>query len=182
MSKIVFKGKSKNGNEIIIRYPEKSDLQELLKFINELSQEKTFILYQGEVIKEEDEIKYLDEILKSIEEKKIVHLLVFSKDKLIGAAGIAQDKWARKHIANFHIAILKDFRGEGIGELLMTKIIEEVLAIIPDIEILCLSVFSKNAVAYTMYKKFGFTEYGRLSNGVKHDNVFDDEIFLFKEV
>jgi len=182
MDEIIFKGKSKKGKEIVIRYPEKADLQELLNFINELSQEKTFILYQGEVINEEYEIKYLDSILKQIEEKTRVHLLVFCNNKLIGGAELSKDRLARKHVGIFHMAVLKDFRSEGIGKILMSQVLEEGLKVISGLKIISISVFADNPIARKLYESFGFVECGKLPKGVKHGNEFIDEILLYKGV
>jgi len=68
--KIVYQGKTRTGKEIIIRYPENSDVGEMLNFINKLSDEKTFITYQGEHETLESEKKYLEEVLKNIKNKK----------------------------------------------------------------------------------------------------------------
>lgn len=53
--KVVFEGKTDKGFPIVIRYPKISDLDQALKYINELSKEQTFILYQGEITSEADE-------------------------------------------------------------------------------------------------------------------------------
>ena len=64
--KIVYKGKSKKGNEIIIRYPEKSDLNELWRYINKLSKEKTFVRFQGEEITLKEEEKFVKDTYRNV--------------------------------------------------------------------------------------------------------------------
>ena len=62
--KIIYQDKTKTGKEILIRYPETGDLEEMLNFINELSDERTFIRYQGEHETLESEKKYLESRLE----------------------------------------------------------------------------------------------------------------------
>ena len=54
---VVFTGKSSKGKGFLIRYLSKDDLEALLNYINELSQEQTFILYQGEKVTLEEETR-----------------------------------------------------------------------------------------------------------------------------
>ena len=48
LGKIVHRGKTKKGLDIVIRYPVEVDVEMLLKYINSLSKECTFIRFQGE--------------------------------------------------------------------------------------------------------------------------------------
>ncbi len=75
---VVFQGSTKTGKEIVIRYPEINDLSEMLRYINELSSERTFVTFQGEKITKEDEKRYLEKKIKAIENKKAVSLLAFN--------------------------------------------------------------------------------------------------------
>ena len=86
--KIVFQGKIKTGEDILVRYPEIGDVEEMLKYINELSKERTFIRYQGEEETLESENIYLKSRLEAIKNKKAVHLLAFSNNTIIAAADI----------------------------------------------------------------------------------------------
>ena len=95
---IVFQGKTQTGKDIIIRYPEVFDLENMLNYINELSDEKTFIRYQGEHETLESEQKFLEKRLKEIKEKKAVHLLAFLNGKLVGGSDIHMMEKTEKHI------------------------------------------------------------------------------------
>ena len=81
---IVYAGKTSKEREIIIRYPTLSDAPEMWRYINELSQEKTFVRFQGEEISLEYETKFLNGELEKIKNKRAVQLLVFSYNTLIG--------------------------------------------------------------------------------------------------
>jgi len=180
--KIVYQGKTKTGKEITIRYPEVGDLEQLLKYINTLSDERTFIRYQGEHETLESEKKYLKKKLDEIKNKKTVHLLVVHNGKIVGASDINMRDKTEKHIGLFGIAMAKDFRGEGIGKLLMDLVLKEAKKELEGFKIAVLEVYSTNNIATKLYSKMGFIEYGILPNGVSRNNTFEDAILMYKNV
>lgn len=180
--KIAYQGKTKTGKEIIIRYPEISDLDEMLRYINELSGEKTFVRFQGEEITLEDEAKYLKSQLQKIKNKKTVQLLVFNNKKLIGISGVDMRDKTEKHVGILGISVAKDFRGEGLGKLLLNLILKEAEKKILKLKILTLEVYSTNIIAKKMYEKFGFMEYGRLLKGITRGGRFEDAILMYKNI
>lgn len=179
---IVYQGKSKSGKEIIFRYPTEKDLQLLYDYINTLSKEKTYILFQGEQVTLAEEKKYLDTQLQGIREKKAVQLLVFSEGNLVGNTQINLQDKATKHIGAFGISLSKKFRGEGIGTILMGKIIEEAEKKLKGMKIITLECFADNKIAKKLYSNMGFVEFGNLPNGLIHGNRFMDHIFMYKKV
>lgn len=180
--KIVYQGKTKTGKEIVIRYSQKNNLIELLRFINELSKEKTFIRYQGEQETLDSETKYLNAKLEAIKNKKAVHLLVFHNNKLIAASDIHMMDKTEKHVGRLAISVSKDYRGEGIGKLLMELLLKEAEKEIQDLKIVILEVYSKNTIAKKVYERFGFIEYGLLPNAISRDNSFEDAILMYKNI
>lgn len=179
---IIYQGKTLKGSDIIIRYPDKNDAQLMCDYINVLSQERTFIRFQGEAISLEDETKYLNSQLEKIAKKEAIQLLAFCSQQLIGISGVDMKDKVDRHVGVFGISIAKDYRGEGIGSMLMKLVIDEATANIPQLEIITLGVFSNNSLALEMYRKFGFTEYGNLPNGVKLANNYVDHIYMYKLV
>ncbi len=180
--KVVFEGKTGKGNDIIIRYPTAGDAQAMLDYINTLSLEQTFIAFQGEQNTLESETKYLMQQLEKIENGRSVLLLVFCSGKLVGNSGIDLKEKAVSHEGVFGISIAKEFRGEGIGKILMTKVLEEAQRRLSNLKIVTLGVFGDNYLAYSMYKKFGFEEFGRLHGGIKHKDTYVDHIHMYKNV
>lgn len=180
--RIVYQGKTKTGKEIVIRYPEMSDLEKLLDFINMLSDEHTFIRYQGEHETLESEKKFLKNRFKEINEKKSVHLVAFVDGEVSGASEVGMRDKTEKHIGSFGISIVKKFRGEGIGKLLMDQVITEAKKELANLKIIILEVYSTNEIAKSLYKKMGFKEYGMLPNGVVRGDKFEDAIFMYKEI
>lgn len=174
--------KIRAGNDILVRSPEVGDVKEMLKFINELSKERTFIRYQGEQETLESETKYLESRLEAIKNKKAVHLLAFSENKLIAATEIHMMDKTEKHVGIFGISVIKDFRGKGLGKLLVELVLKEAKKEIPDIKIVTLEVFSTNDIAKGLYKKLGFIEYGMLPNGITRGGKFEDAILMYKNI
>lgn len=179
--KIVYQDETKTGKKIIIRYPEMGDLEELLNFINEMSDERTFIRYQGEHETQESEAEWLKKRLNEIENKKTVHLLAFFGNKLVGGSEIHLKDKTEKHIGVFGISILKNFRGEGIGKILMDLIIKEAKKELSELRIITLEVYSTNEVAKGLYKKLGFEDYGLLPEGIIRNNIFEDAVLMYKK-
>jgi ribosomal protein S18 acetylase RimI-like enzyme len=180
--KIVFEGKTKIGKEIIIRYPRLGDHQEMQRYINELSKEKTFIRFQGEEISLEEELKYLDGQLERIKQKTAVKLLAFLNNKIVGITEVNMKDKTEKHIGILGISVAKDYRSEGIGRKLMELVLKEAEENLPDLKIVILEVYSTNIIARKMYEKLGFANYGALPNGIMRNSSFEDAILMYKNV
>jgi len=173
---------TKKGKNIIIRYPEMSDLENMLTYINSISDERTFITKQGEHETIESEKKYIEGMIKAIRNQEAVQLLAFYNNKLVGVCDIHMDKKTGKHIGTLGITVIKEFRGEGVGKILMKLIEEEAVKNIPNLRIIILQVFAQNNIAIDLYKKSGFVQYGLLPRGIYRNESFEDEILMYKNV
>ena len=180
--KVNYQGKTKKGLDIIVRYPKEGDEQEMCRYINELSLEKTFVRFQGEVISLENEANYLSIQLKRIKDKKAISLFVFHDNKIIAIADINMLDKTEKHLGVLAISVAKDFRGDGIGTLLMELLLKEAKQEIADLKIATLDVYKANTVAQILYKQAGFVEYGILPSGVSRNNTFEDRILMYKNI
>ena len=180
--KTVFQGKTKKENEYLIRYPQDGDAPAMCGYINELSKEKTFVRFQGEEVLLEDETKYLNGQLKKIKDKRTVQLLVFSDNRLVGISAVDLKDKTESHEGVFGISLSKDFRGEGIGKTLMRLTIGEAINNLPQLQIITLGIFGNNTLAISMYKNFGFKEYGRLPKGIFYKGKYIDHIYMYKNV
>lgn len=182
LGKIVYQGKSKSGREIIFRYPVKDDLKAAWEYINTLSREQTFILFQKEEITLEAEKKWLEGELKKIAEGKTVQLFVFIDDQLAGVSGISMKEKSEKHVGVFGISLSKDFRSEGIGKTLMEIVLKEAKENLKDLKIITLGVFGNNPIARSLYEKKGFVEFGNLPKGILHKGEAVDHIYMYKAI
>lgn len=181
-SKIVFEGKTDKGTEISIRYPQLSDATAMTDYINALSDERTFITYQGEHETLESETKFLTGRLTDVENNLSVFLIAFYQDRVIGISWIGMDKRTSKHIGVLGISVAKEYRGKGVGKLLMDQVLNEGKRNLEGLEIITLGVFANNEIAINWYKGLEFVEYGRLPKGIKLENSYEDHVYMYKRV
>lgn len=177
--KIVKTFTTKKGKEIVIRYPKWEDLEELTFYVNKLSKEDTFVIFSVEKITKEEEGKTLASWFLAMEKGDKVVLGCFYQEKLVCLANVDRNLDSRKrgrHIGGLGISVEKEFRGEGIGFELAKTIIAEAKKKIAGLKMIILDVFEPNKIGQNLYKKLGFKEYGRLSQGVFYEEEYADEI------
>ena len=180
--KIVYQGQIKSGKEIVIRYPEIGDVLDMLNFINTVSDEKTFLSYQGEHETLKSEGRYIKKCIKNIKSKKLIKLLAFNGDKLVGQTDIEMGDRVERHIGLFGLVVAKDFRGKGLGKKLMELVEVESKKNLPNIKIIKLEVYGTNEIARNLYKKIGFVEYGILPGGISRNKTFEDTVLMYKNI
>lgn len=170
-----------SGKIFVIRPLKKEDVEELFKFMNELSKEKTYILMQGEKITRKEAEEFIQKIKKNTRLKKEMCLAAFYQDKLVGIASVRLLSKIYAHIGKFSILIKKEFRGCGLGKILTEKILEESLKL-TGIKKILLQVFKNNIPAINLYKKFDFKESGLLPKAIKWRGKYIDEITMYKDI
>jgi RimJ/RimL family protein N-acetyltransferase len=180
--KVVFEGATAKGLNVLLRYPQPGDAPALLDYINFMSREQTYILFQGEQLTLEDELHYLDARLAAIRVGSGVQVLAFSDGALAGNAGI-EIKWGtNRHVGELGISVAQAFRGQGVGELLMNTVINEAITHLEPLKLITLEVFGNNVAAINLYQKVGFIEFGRLPGGRLHRGQYVDNVYMYKPV
>lgn len=182
IGQVIFESKTRQGKPYVIRYPQDGDAQLMCDYINELSQEHTFVRFQGEKVSLEDEEKYLQGQLEKIKNNKSIELVILCEDKIMGISAVDLKDKTESHEGVLGISISKEIRGEGIGKTLMRLTLEEADKRLPDLRIITLGVFGDNNLAYKMYLNFGFQEYGRLPGGSKHNEKYVDHVYMYKKI
>lgn len=172
----------KDGKKLEIRKPRMGDLDNLICYINELSDERTFILWQGEHATHRQENKYIKDLKKCIVNGMCVHLLALDGNKVVGAGGAKTTGNVKSHVAELNIALLKKYRANGYGEQLLLKVIDDAKKNIKSLKILTLEVFGCNVVGKNLYRKIGFKKYGQLPNGIKWHGKFVDAEYMYLEL
>ncbi len=179
---VVFEG-NQNGVAVVIRHCRRDDVERLQTFMNTLSKEQTFIMYQGKQLTREEEEKYVVDYVEKVEKGYGVKLLVFYGDILIGMGDITRSLFEpESHVGTFGLMIAKEWRGKGLGSFLMDKILEETKKYMVGLKIVRLGVFENNPVAENMYKRKGFVQYGNLPNGLLHKGEYVNHIYMYKLV
>lgn len=156
----------KDGRECILRSGERADGAALLEQFKLAHEETDFLLtysYENSFT-EESEAEFLEN--KEFSENE-VEILAVVDGKIVGSAGIecVCPKQKTKHRAEFGISVMKAYWGLGIGKALTAACIE--CAKSAGYAQLELEVVAENAAAVALYKKSGFTEYGRNPKGMK---------------
>lgn len=170
-------------NSISFRMVERRDTDILLDYINTLSKEQTYIMYQGRQLTFEAEDRYIEQFVRDVEMGNAVKILAFYEDQLVGVADATRSVYETEpHICTFGIMMKKEWRGKGIGSLLMDKTLEAVVTHMAGISIIRLGVFGNNPIAERMYRKKGFIQYGVLPKGLKHKEDYVDHIFMYKRL
>ncbi|MFA4820395.1 MAG: GNAT family N-acetyltransferase [Candidatus Aenigmatarchaeota archaeon] len=163
---------------IIIRYPKKSDLNNIWKFYNKVIKETPFLARMTSVGMKEEK-KWFTKIFDDIKKKKYIYLIAEHDGKIIGST-TAGKKFSEveQHVGSYGISILQWYAGLGIG----TRLSENILRLAKEmkIEILELSVYSENKIAQGLYKKMGFKIAGKVPHGIKRGKKYMDNIFMYK--
>jgi RimJ/RimL family protein N-acetyltransferase len=176
----VITGGSTSRGDFIIRYPAPGDASAMCGYINALSQEKTFILFQGEEISLAFEQSYLEGQLEKIANSTLVQLLATAGNEIIGVSEIGIKGRVESHVGDFGISVACDWRGLGVGSALLQAVLNEAQTHLPTLEIVTLTVFANNETAKRMYQRFGFQEFGRLPQGIVHHGQHVDHIYMYK--
>lgn len=176
---------TKKGRTVTFTYPKWEDVKQMTEYINELSKEDTFIGYSGEINTLQDEAKYLSSLFPKIENGDAVVVHAFINGKLAGRCDIFRNlelKKRERHIGTLGLTLKKDYRGEGLGELILKTTIEEAKKMIEGLRIIRLGVFGNNHIAQSLYKKIGFKETGRTPGGILYKGEYVDHIDMHLNV
>jgi RimJ/RimL family protein N-acetyltransferase len=170
---------TKNGKNAEIRNPSWDILHQKLEYINELSQEDTFISFSGEEVALKEEAEFLARILADMEMGNSFFQYCFVEGQLVGICGIDRKTDLRKrgeHIGKFGLSVHRDFRNEGIGFVLAKTAIDLASQHIKNLKIIELGCFANNTAAIHLYEKLGFKEVGRLPNFILFKGNYIDEV------
>jgi putative acetyltransferase len=96
---------------------------------------------------------------------------------IIGAADMMQGKGRRRHLGEIGISIHDDFRGRGIGTVLMAALVD-VADNWLDLKRLELTVYVDNAPAIALYRRFGFEVEGTRRADAFRDGKYVDSYLM----
>jgi RimJ/RimL family protein N-acetyltransferase len=173
--------KSKSGQEIILRNPTTHDAAALIEFGKMgMSEVDCMVTLPEEFnVTLEDEVKFIQKLEDG---PNSVAILAEHEGKMIGMIDF-HGKTTRKrinHTGAFGMAVYPEYRGDGIGTLLIQTLFDWVSQH-PSIRKVGLAVFSTNENAIKLYKKMGFIEEGRRANEIQiADGKFIDDVIMYK--
>lgn len=165
--------------DLILREPEESDSQAFVEFLDRLIEEEAYLTTDHQT--QEDELGYIKFMQEEICNKKGVHLIVSSKGRKVAGVDITNMGTKRNHVGELQIYVDRDYRGIGLGKLLLNTIEEEAKKL-GTIKIIILEVFSNNETAISLYKSHGYKVVGDLENTVQYKSRYVGMTIMQKEI
>ncbi len=175
--------KDSNGGKVKIRKSVLNDAEALLTIQKAVVEEGKFLITTQEEFANntiEQQMKWMGRILENDREMIFV---AETDDTVVGWLVFqSSDRQRLAHTGSFGMMIHRDFRGKGIGKMLLSELLAWANAH-PQIEKVCLGVFSSNHDAIALYKQMGFIEEGRKVKEIKL-NAYEyiDDILMYKLV
>ncbi|MDO8554879.1 MAG: GNAT family protein [Candidatus Micrarchaeota archaeon] len=164
-------------NNLVIRPFKKSDSANAsLIFISELIDEEVYILYDRKMTLKEEKA-WLKDKLRELRHNQQVALSVWDGQKLVAVCDAKKGKMKERDNTLIGIAILKAYRGKGLGEKLLRAIIKLAKEKLKPKNIY-LSVFADNKVAQNLYKKVGFRQFAIFPKWMKHKGKYVDSLYM----
>ena len=168
--------KLRDGRSIIIREAGVEDAEVILSLLNEVASEENLILLdKGEY----DARLEKRHILSAKLGGKSSILIAELNGKAVGVGELKVGEFKKnRHTAELGLAVIKEFRGLGVGRALMTEMLSR--AEKSGVEKVWLSVFSTNKTAIALYRKFGFEIEGVRKKQFKIGSTYVDELLMAK--
>lgn len=165
--------------KVIIREAHPSDANQIIKFIQRLSEEplSNIVISPGEFTPEiELEARILSDFAASANS---VFLVAEIESNIVGILNCSgrNDRRAIHHVVALGLSVDQEWRGQGIGTLLMSNALQWAKRTehIKRIELL---VFERNEAAIHLYQKFGFEIEGKHRKAIFRDGVYLDNLTM----
>ncbi len=171
----------RDGRECVLRSPETADAEAMLDYLYKTSQETDYLVRYPEeaVMSIEQEEDFLNRV--NAEDMPDMMITAWVDGRMAGAASVNQisGRIKMRHRASLGIAILKEYWGIGLGNILMLTALREAKNM--GYYQLELGVFADNGRAIALYGKMGFETWGTTKNAFRlKDGTMVDEIIMGK--
>lgn len=173
----------KEGQTIVVRSAEPTDAKILIKYMKDVASETDNLLREPEEVDmtEESEATFLRNMIES--ERDIMLTAFTEAGKLIGVCSIngIGDKKRILHRCDLAIALYRKYCGRGIGNILMSVLLDAAKS--AGYEQAELEVVSTNKNAIMLYEKHGFEKTGSHPRAMKYaDGSYADFDIMVKEI
>lgn len=168
----------KDGRRVQLRSSKRGDGPAVLAYIKALGDSTEFILTHAG---DQPSIEAVDERVEMIPSGKFYSLVGVDSDSGEIVANVAYTFSPRvklAHVGDLGIGVLPDWRGSGLGSLMLARSIEDMRAR-PGITRLELTVMVGNDHAMAMYERAGFVVEGHKNRSMRQpDGSYVDEILM----
>ena len=175
----------KTGKEFQLVSIGPDNAEQFLDFMHQVSCDTHFMSRYGEEVKlDAAAIQAEKERQKTLQDSDIQGMFsIFDGNRIIGNIAVRQVCCHRKtaHRCSIGLGIRKEYHGLGLGTILMNHAIN--FAKEAGYKSMELGVLSDNIIAQGLYKKMGFTEWGRLPEAfILDDGTPIDEITMYRKL
>ncbi len=168
----------------VIRTPEEFKslirIEEAMDFLNSLVDEGALIL-RNKKVNLREETKWFKGKIAGLKSNKLVMIYLLKGSYIIGNCAVRRKNYKEAHNVEFGLAVRKEYRRKGYGELLLKKGIEEAFKTLKARN-LWINYIEGNLPAKNLYEKLGFKEVCRLKDYVKVEDSYKDRIIMKFEV
>ena len=177
--------KAKNSRRIILRDLRWEDLDDCVRFINRLVEERNVQSDLGIIADKkqsrEEESEWLASLLIGVEKGDILSVAAEAGGRIVANSQVTRGRYGdTKHHGSLGISVLKNYRGLGIGYEMMRTLMRESRR--AGLKSLQLEVFANNARAIHVYEKAGFRQVGKIPKKIHRDSRFFDIILMSAQV
>lgn len=161
-----------------LRSAKESDAEQLLSLAKSILTEEDYSVTTPHEFNNtvEQQIQWIQKLSSAPD--KVLIVAVFN-DRIVGMVDFsAYNKARQKHHGVFGISIDREFRGKGIGRVLMNALLEWARKN-PLIEKVGLTVHAENKNAIFLYQSLGFKQEGLIKNNLKYsDDDYRDTVIM----
>lgn len=173
-----------DGTLVTLRAPRADDLEKLLRFANSLVREKrknaALGILMDKPFSRKEEEKFLTGVLAGIRRNDIVSVTAEVDDRIVGNTDLRRQRHRDVlHVGRLGIAILNEYRGMGLGKLLVETALERAERL--GMTLVTLEVYASNEAALGLYRSMGFKELGRLPGGIRQGDDEIDLVHMFRQ-
>lgn len=154
-----------------IRYATTEDARSIVETEKEIALEPGYLCSQPFELSEK-------RVRETIESLQSIYLVAEKGGQILGHALLATlPLQSLSHVAQLNLVVNKVYQGQGIGRLLLEKLID-LAKQSPSIEKIELNVRASNSQAIALYKRFGFLEEGCLKKRIRIAGHYWDDILM----
>ncbi len=173
--------KAKNGKKVALRSLRWDDLDDCVRFINNLVEERSTVSDLGIIADRkqtrDEESEWLAHTLMEVEGGGVISVCAEVDGRIVANGEVTRGRYAdtREH-GVLGISVLRSHRGVGIGSIMMKTLMRESLR--AGLKSLQLEVFANNAQAIHVYEKSGFEQVGRIPRKIHRGSRFFDIVLM----
>jgi len=147
------------GNKAIIRWPQKSDLKDILKVLREWYREREANGDKKKRRNPKDKNWWLSRVI-SPQKTKAVTLVLELDGKAMGIVDIKKNTYPASHTALLSIIfVAKKYRHKGLGKVLLQTAVSEARKVLK-VKLIILEADADNTRAIRLYRNCGFQKTG----------------------